>query len=91
MANIRPLTAIAFLVTLGSEAAIAMPPQEIPAEVKSCKAIVDDKERLKCFDGLFGETFQAEKNLGKKSKPTGQSRKPNRQLMAVLRWLQPIS
>jgi hypothetical protein len=31
-------------------------PQEIPSEVKSCKAIADDKERLKCFDGLFGET-----------------------------------
>jgi hypothetical protein len=46
---------ISFLVTLGSEAAIAMPPQEIPAEVKLCKAIADDKERLKCFDGLFGE------------------------------------
>ena len=56
MTNIRPLLVISFLVTLGSEAAIAMPPQEIPAEVKSCKAIADDKERLKCFDGLFGET-----------------------------------
>ena len=55
MTNIRPLVVISFLVTLGSEAAIAMPPQEIPAEVKSCKAIADDKERLKCFDGLFGE------------------------------------
>ena len=62
MANIRPLMAIAFLVTLGSEAAIAMPPQEIPAEVKSCKAIVDDKERLKCFDGLFGETSKPEES-----------------------------
>ena len=54
MANIRALAIIGFLVTLGSEASIAMPPQEIPAEVKSCKAIADDKERLKCFDGLFG-------------------------------------
>lgn len=33
-----------------------MPPQEVPAEVKACKAIANDKERLKCFDGLFGET-----------------------------------
>ena len=55
MTNIRPLVVISFLVTLGSEAAIAMPPQEIPAEVKLCKAIADDKEHLKCFDGLFGE------------------------------------
>ena len=31
-----------------------MPPQEIPVEVKACKAITDDNERLKCFDGLFG-------------------------------------
>ena len=30
-----------------------MPPQEVPAEVKSCKAISDDKARLRCFDGLF--------------------------------------
>ena len=54
MTNIRSLVVISFLVTLGSGMAIAMPPQEIPAEVKSCKAIADDKERLKCFDGLFG-------------------------------------
>jgi type VI secretion system VasI family protein len=54
MANIRALATAGFLVALGSEAAIAMPPQEVPAEVKSCKAIPDDKERLKCFDGLFG-------------------------------------
>jgi hypothetical protein len=32
-----------------------MSPQDIPAAIKSCKAIVDDKERLKCFDGLFSE------------------------------------
>ena len=56
MTNIRPLVVISFLVTVGSGTSIAMPPQEIPAEVKSCKAIADDKERLKCFDGLFGET-----------------------------------
>ena len=56
MANIRPLVAIAFLVTLGSEAAIAMPPQEIPAEVKSCKAIVDDK-------GPFLARLPSQKNL----------------------------
>ena len=54
MANIRSLVIICFLVTLGSGTAVAMPPQEIPAEVKSCKAIADDKDRLKCFDGLFG-------------------------------------
>ena len=43
-----------------------MPPQDIPAEVKSCKAISDDKERLKCFDGLFGETSEATKSSERK-------------------------
>jgi hypothetical protein len=57
MANVRGLATIGFLLSLGSGASIAMPPQEvIPAEVKACKAIANDKERLKCFDGLFGET-----------------------------------
>jgi hypothetical protein len=54
MANIRALAIIGVLVALGSKASIAMPPQEVPAEVKSCKAIADDRERLRCFDGLFG-------------------------------------
>ena len=62
MANIRALATIAFLTTVGSEASIAMPPHEVPAEVKSCKAISDDKERLKCFDGLFGEASKPEKS-----------------------------
>ena len=53
MANNRALAIISFLVSSG--AAVAMPPQDVPAEVKSCKAIADDKERLRCFDGLFGE------------------------------------
>jgi hypothetical protein len=33
-----------------------MPPYDVSSEVKSCKAITDDKERLKCFDRLFSET-----------------------------------
>jgi hypothetical protein len=53
---IRALAIIGFLLALGSEASIATPPQDIPAEVKSCKTIADDKERLRCFDGLFGST-----------------------------------
>src|SRR5215472_1910349 len=52
--QIRTFATVGFLLTLGSEA-FAMPPQEIPAEVKSCKAITDDKDRLKCFDSLFAE------------------------------------
>jgi type VI secretion system VasI family protein len=54
MANIRALAIISVLMTLASKASTAMPPQDIPADVKSCKAISDDKERLRCFDGLFG-------------------------------------
>ena len=55
MVTIRTLATIGVLVSLGSEASIAMPPQDISTEIKSCKAITDDQERLKCFDGLFGE------------------------------------
>jgi Type VI secretion system VasI, EvfG, VC_A0118 len=84
MATIRALVTIGFLVTLGSEASIAMSLQDVSAEVKSCKAIVDDKERLKCFDRLFSETSkpqngQEEKQAGNwsmeesKSAPDGSS------------------
>jgi type VI secretion system VasI family protein len=56
MATWRVVATICFVVTLSSGTSNAMSPQDIPAEVKSCKAISDDNERLKCFDGLFGET-----------------------------------
>jgi len=55
MTNIRALAITGFLMTLGSMA-VATSPQEVPAEVKSCKTIADDKERLRCFDSLFGST-----------------------------------
>ena len=42
-----------------------MSPQEIPAEVKSCKAITDDKERLRCFDNLFGSPPKPQNPLEK--------------------------
>jgi type VI secretion system VasI family protein len=61
MANIRALAIIGFLVALGSRASVAMSPQEVPAEVKSCMTIDDDKERLKCFDGLFGGSSKPQK------------------------------
>ena len=48
-------------VVLIPAASIAMPLQDIPAEVKSCKAISDDKERLKCFDGVFAEPSKPQK------------------------------
>jgi hypothetical protein len=59
MANNRALAIISFLVSSG--AAVAMPPQDVPAEVKSCKPIADDKERLRCFDGLFGGPSKPQK------------------------------
>ena len=59
MANNRALAIISFLVSSG--VAVAMPPQDVPAEVKSCKPIADDKERLRCFDGLFGGPSKPQK------------------------------
>src|SRR5262245_25042586 len=56
MATRRAIATIAFLVILGPGPSIAMSPKELSAEVKSCKASTNNKERLKCFDGLFGET-----------------------------------
>jgi hypothetical protein len=61
MANVRALATAALLMTFASGASIAMPPQDIPPEVKSCKAISDDKERLKCFDGVFAEPSKPQK------------------------------
>ncbi len=76
MAKIRTVATIGLLVTVGSEAAIAivnllvaigsresiaMPPQDIRSEAKACTAISDDKERLKCFDSLFGEASKPPK------------------------------
>ena len=45
----------AFFVIFGSTASNALLPQAIPEEVKSCKAISNDQQRLKCFDGLFAD------------------------------------
>ena len=61
MANIRLLPTIGIVLTLGSRASVAMSPQEVPAEVKSCKAITDDRERLRCFDDLFGGPSKPQK------------------------------
>ena len=61
MTNVRIFAIVVLLVAIGSGESIAMPPQEIPTEVKACKAISDDKERLKCFDGLFGEASKPPK------------------------------
>lgn len=45
----------ASFVIFGSTVSNALPPQAITEEVKACKAISNDQQRLKCFDGLFGD------------------------------------
>ena len=52
MANIHVLAILGVLMELVPSASIAMP-QDTPAKVDSCKAISDDKQRLRCFDSLF--------------------------------------
>ena len=52
-----------------------MPPQDIPAEVKSCKAIADDKERLRCFDGLFGGPSKPPKTTRRRASEKSPRRK----------------
>ena len=39
----------------GSSASKPLPPQAITEEAKSCKAISNDQQRLKCFDSLFAD------------------------------------
>jgi len=60
MATMRALVIIGLLVTFGPEVSIATSPYDVSAEVKSCTAITEDKERLKCFDKLFRETAKPE-------------------------------
>ena len=61
MANVRTLATAGLFVIFASGVSLAMSPQDIPTEVKACKAITDDQERLKCFDGLFGEASKPPK------------------------------
>ena len=44
-----------YFVIFASTASNALPPQAIPEEAKACKAISNDQQRLKCFDGLFAD------------------------------------
>jgi hypothetical protein len=46
----------ATFVIVGPTASNALPPQATAEEgVKACKAISNDQQRLKCFDGLFAD------------------------------------
>jgi hypothetical protein len=52
----RLLSAIsASFVIFSSTASRALPPQAITEEVKACKAISNDQQRLKCFGDLFAD------------------------------------
>ena len=44
-----------YFVIFASTASNALPPLAIPEEAKACKAISNDQQRLKCFDGLFAD------------------------------------
>jgi hypothetical protein len=62
----------------------ALPLEAIKEEVKACKAISNDPQRLKCFDGIFMDT-PSQPNAAEKErmKRTGKSRRANRQRMVV--------
>ena len=59
MANIQVLAILGVLMELVPSASIAVP-QDTPVTVDSCKAISDDKQRLRCFDSLFGGPSKAQ-------------------------------
>jgi hypothetical protein len=44
-----------YLVIFGSTASNALPAEAITEEVKACKALSNDQQRLKCFDGVFAD------------------------------------
>jgi Type VI secretion system VasI, EvfG, VC_A0118 len=62
MANTRALATASLLLTLASGTSIATSTQDMAAQAKTCKALSDDKQRLKCFDHLFAETPKPEKS-----------------------------
>jgi hypothetical protein len=43
-------------LVFGATVSNALPPQASTEDVKSCKAISNDQQRLKCFDDLFADT-----------------------------------
>jgi hypothetical protein len=75
MANIRAFV-IAGLATFVSGTAIAISSQDIPAEVGACKAVVDDTERLKCFDGMFVKASESPQSADKSQTTNPPAKKP---------------
>ena len=75
---------VPYFVIFCSTMSNALPLEAIKEEVKACKAISNDPQRLKCFDGLFMDT-PSQPNAAEKErmKRTGKSRRANRQRMVV--------
>jgi hypothetical protein len=65
MSNVRVVAIVGMLVAICPGDSVAMPPQDLPGEVKACKGIGDDTERLKCFDGLFAGASEPPKSPDK--------------------------
>jgi Type VI secretion system VasI, EvfG, VC_A0118 len=63
-------TTAAFVI-VGSTVSKALPPQAITEEVKSCKAMSNDQQRLKCFDDLFGDKSSPPSNTMEQSAKHG--------------------
>ena len=54
IATRRLVATIGLVVTFGAGTSGAIWPQDMATEIKSCKAMADEKQRLRCFDRLFG-------------------------------------
>jgi type VI secretion system VasI family protein len=53
MKNVRVVAIVGMLVAICPGDSVATPPKDLPGEIKACKAIADNTERLKCFDALL--------------------------------------
>ena len=81
MTNVRVIAIIGLLVAIGPEESVAMPPQDLPGEVRACRAIGDNAERLQCFDNLFAEspepTKPADKSQESNASSANQTQRPS--------------
>jgi type VI secretion system VasI family protein len=81
MRSVQVIAIVGMLVAIGPADSVAMPPQDLPGEVKGCKVIADDTKRLKCFDGLFAEspepTKPADSPQARSASPANQMQKPS--------------
>jgi type VI secretion system VasI family protein len=65
MKNVRVVAIVGMLVAICPGDSVATPPKDLPGEIKACKAIVDNTERLKCFDGLLAGSSEQPKSPDK--------------------------